>query len=277
MLAMERARYILDKLKKDKVVLVTELSKEMNVSEETIRKDLDKLEKEKRICRVHGGAYLREGYGNEISVDVRARLYREEKAQLGRQCLKLIEKNDTIILDCSTTDQYIARAILEAGLKITVITNSLDTAYELSKSPEIRVLMLGGELDRNTASFHGQAVLDALERYHADKVFLSSAGLSLKAGMTDYRQGEADVRRKMMAQSDMCCFVADMTKIERHAAFIVGGLSDIQYLIVERKLDDDPKLQAALKEKGVIVMPGAEKRGGFGMGTGDERRKEEGQ
>lgn len=252
MIAMERARYIMEKLQNNKVVLVAELSKEMDVSEETIRKDLEKLEKQEQVCRVHGGAYLKEGYGNETSVNVRAKLYQEEKIALGRQCMKTIEKNETIILDCSTTARYIAMAILEAGMKVTVITNSLATAYELSKSPQIKLLMLGGELDRNTGSFNGSLVLEALERYHADKVFLSSAGISLEAGITDYRQEEADVRRKMIRQADQCYFVADRTKISRHAAFIVGGLESVQELIVEQPISD-PVFSKRLDEARVRV------------------------
>ena len=253
MIAMERARYIMEKLEKNKIVLVAELSKGMNVSEETIRKDLEKLEKQQQICRVHGGAYLKEGYGNETSVKVREQLYPKEKTELGRQCAELITKNDIIILDCSTTARYIASAIEEKEMKVTVITNSLATAYQLSKSPQIRVLMLGGELDRNTGSFNGSMVLEALERYHADKVFLSSAGISVEAGITDYRQEEADVRRKMIRQADQCYFVADRTKIGRHAAFIVGGLEVVQHLIVERPLDDDPALLKKVEEARVRV------------------------
>lgn len=253
MLAVERARYIMEQMEKTKVVMVAELSKEMGVSEETIRKDLEKLEKQKQICRVHGGAYLREGYGNETSVNVREQLYQEEKTALGRQCAKLIEKNEIIILDCSTTARYIAMAILEAGLKVTVITNSLATAYELSKSPQIKILMLGGELDRNTGSFNGSLVLETLERYHADKVFLSSAGISAEAGITDYRQDEADVRRKMTGQADQCFFVADRTKIGRHATFIIGGVEKVTELIVEQPIDNDPVLRKKLEEARVRV------------------------
>ena len=253
MLAMERARYIVGKLEKNKVVLVAELSKEMNVSEETIRKDLEKLEKQEQICRVHGGAYLKEGYGNETSVNVREQIYQEETTALGRQCVNFIEKNEIIILDCSTTARYIARAIGESGLKVTVITNSLATAYELSQNSQVRVLMLGGELDRNTGSFNGSLVLEALERYHADKVFLSSAGISAEAGITDYRQNEADVRRKMICQADQCYFVADRTKIGRHAAFIVGDFGAVQHLIVEQPIEGDPALKKKLEEARVTV------------------------
>ncbi len=253
MLAMERARYIMDKLEKNKVVLVAELSKEINVSEETIRKDLEKLEKQEQICRVHGGAYLKEGYGNEASVNVREQIYQEEKTVLGRQCVKFIEKNDIIILDCSTTARYIARAIEEAGLKVTVITNSLITAHELFKSTQIRVLMLGGELDRTTGSFYGSLVLESLERYHADKVFLSSAGISAEAGITDYRQNEADVRRKMIGQADQCFFVADKTKIGRHAAFVVGGFETIHHLIVEEPIENHLALEKKLEDAKVRI------------------------
>lgn len=255
MLAVERARYILEKLEKEKVVLVGDLSKEMGVSEETIRKDLEKLEKQEQINRVHGGAYLREGYGNETTVNVREQIYREEKAVLGQRCMQFINKNEAIILDCSTTARYIAKEIVRSGLRVSVITNSLATAYELSQSSAVRVIMLGGELDNNTGSFTGNTVLEALERYHADKVFLSSAGISREAGLTDYRQAEADVRRKMIAQSDQCYFVADATKIGRHAMFTVGGVEKLTALIAERPFDkQDPGLYRLLEQERVDIV-----------------------
>ena len=117
------------------------------------------------------------------------------------------------------------------------------------------MIMLGGELDNSTGSFTGNMVLEALERYHADKVFLSSAGISAEAGMTDYRQAEADVRRKMIAQSDQCYFVADATKIGRHAMFVVGGVEKLAALVVERPFDEqDPVLSRLLERQRVDIV-----------------------
>ena len=78
--AIERAEYILSMLEKNKVVMVTDLSREMGVTEETVRKDLEKLEKQEKLNRVHGGAYLNEGFGNETPISVRSKVMQEEKA-----------------------------------------------------------------------------------------------------------------------------------------------------------------------------------------------------
>ena len=232
MLAVERTQYIMDALKEKKVVMVGDLSKEMNVSEETIRRDLEKVEKQGLICRVHGGAYLKEGYGNETPITVREKIYQKEKAEIATCCVALIEDQDSIILDCSTTAVYIAKELVHSNKKVTVITNSLSVATELSRSESVRLIMLGGELRPSTNSFCGRITENSLKDYFADKAFISSAGISLQAGVSDYTQEEASIRKKMISRSKVCYFAADVTKIERSAVNKVADLSEVDCLIV---------------------------------------------
>lgn len=236
MIALERTQYILDTLKKNKIVLVSELSKDIEVTEETIRRDLEKLEKQELIWRVHGGAYLREGIGNETSIKVREQIYQEEKALISKQCLKLIHDQDSIILDCSTTAIYIAKELKNSTIKVTVITNSLSVANELAGTDTIRLILLGGELNNITNSFVGDHALKSLENYHADKAFISSAGISVSAGLSDYTCEEAYMHKKMIKQSDKCYFAADITKIGRSAVNIIGKLDEIDGLIINEPI-----------------------------------------
>ncbi len=255
MLGVERLQYILAGLHKNKVVLVSELSKEMNVSEETIRRDLDKLEKLYHICRVHGGAYLKEGYGNETPVAVREKLYLEDKERIAIQCMEYIKDQDSVLLDCSTTGLYIARELNKTDKKVTIITNSLTIVNELSTSNHIRVILVGGELNKNVNAFFGHHTIEELSCYHADKAFISSAGISMEAGISDYTSEEASVHKKMMEQATICHFVADITKIGRNAVNVIGGLELIDFLIVSEPIDKkEPDLLAALNKLEVRVV-----------------------
>lgn len=241
MLAVERTQYILDELHKKKVVMVGDLSREMRVSEETIRRDLEKLEKQGSIRRVHGGAYLPEGYGNETPITVREKIYREEKVAIARKCMQYIYENESILLDCSTTAHYIARELGMSAKRLSVITNSLSVAAELAGKENIRVIMLGGELKNNTNSFWGDVTLRSLDEYYADKAFISSAGISILAGISDYTQEEAAVRRRMIERAGSCYIAADMTKVGRSAVNMVLPLSSADFVITDQPIEEKDK------------------------------------
>lgn len=236
MLAVERIQYIVDTLREKKVVMVSDLSREVSVSEETIRRDLEKLEKQGSICRVHGGAYLREGFGNETPIEVRAKIYQQEKAAIAKKCMEFINEQDFIFLDCSTTAIYIAREIAAGTKKLSVITNSLPVASELSGNGAVRLIMLGGELSSSTNSFCGDITVKSLDCYYASKAFISSAGISTPAGVSDYTQDEAAIRRKMIERSEVCYHAADVTKIGRNAVHTVAPLERLDYLITNQAL-----------------------------------------
>lgn len=237
MLAIERTQYILKMLNENKTVSVNELSKAIQVTEETIRRDLEKLEKQGAIQRVHGGAYLREGFGNETPTSVREKIYLSEKEQIAKLSLDFIHDYDSILLDCSTTAGYIAKGLNETGLKVSVVTNSLLIAKELESNENVRLILLGGEYRKNTESFCGTVTVESLDHYYVDKAFISSAGISAETGLTDYTVEEAAIRQKMIHQAKTCFYVADITKIGRNAIYRIGELSDVDYLIVSEPIE----------------------------------------
>ena len=151
--AIERAEYILSMLEKNKVVMVTDLSREMGVTEETVRKDLEKLEKQEKLNRVHGGAYLNEGFGNETPISVRSKVMQEEKKLLASLCMQWIHEKSSIFLDCSTTALHIAKQLADFPGKLTVMTNTLAVAKEIDANPQIRLILFGGELNRDREAF----------------------------------------------------------------------------------------------------------------------------
>lgn len=258
--AIKRAEYILAMLEKNKVVMVADLSREMNVTEETVRKDLEKLEKQERLCRVHGGAYLNEGYGNETPVTVRSKIMQEEKALLGRRCMEFIKEKEAIFLDCSTTALYLARELAVSEKKLTVMTNSLEAASELAGNPSIRLIVFGGELNRDRAAFEGESVLSELRQCFIQKAFISSAGISPEAGITDSTRAEAEIRRAVIRQARTCILMVDITKIGRNGIYVIGGLADIDILVVDRPFEKaDPELWERVRELQIPIADGKKK------------------
>lgn len=271
MLALERASYILEQLHRQKIVLVKDLSHHMGVSEETIRKDLERLEKNGNLRRVHGGAYLKEGYGNEATFAVRDKLYRQEKESLAAAAAELIQENESVILDCSTTALHVARALGALKKRCTVLTNSLETSAALASSPAIRLIVLGGEYRADTGSFGGSMVFEALKQYRADLAVVSSAGISRESGITDYTEEEAGIRRLMMERARETVYVADSTKIGRNALYVAGTWERIGRLVTQKPFPQEQKgFYEALVQAGVPVILCGRERGKMGSQKGEQ-------
>lgn len=229
--ALERSDYIMSVLKRDKVVIVNELSRQLNVSEETIRNDLKKMEKEHKLHRVHGGAYLNDGYGNETPFSVRSKILCAEKALIAQRCLPLIRNRDTIFLDSSSTAYNLAKAIVDCGKRLTVLTNSLEIAKVLAPNSEIRLVLLGGELQRDSLAFEGDQLLEQLKEYFISTAFISATGVALGAGITDSMQGEARIRKAVVLRAAQFVLLADETKFQQHGPYVISSFADVDCLI----------------------------------------------
>ncbi len=255
MLAIEREEYILNSLKQNKIAQVSDLSKEMDVTEETIRRDLEKLEKRGLIQRVHGGAYLKEGFGNETPLSVREKVFQKEKEKLARYCIKEINEKESVFLDCSSTALYLAKEIRLSQKKIIVVTNSISIAKELDLCSHVRLIMLGGERDLDRNACHGEVTVQMMQKYFVNKAFISGAGISLDAGLTDYTQEEAALRQTAIRQAKRTYFMADITKIGRYAVNIYGNLEQLYALVVNTSITGkDEALEKKLNELGVKLI-----------------------
>lgn len=229
--ALERSDYIMAILKREKVVLVNDLSRQLNVSEETIRNDLKKLEKEHKLHRVHGGAYLNDGYGNETPFSVRSKIMCAEKALIAQRCLPLIRNRDTIFLDSSSTAYNLAKAIFDCGKRLTVITNSLEIERVLATNNEIRLVLLGGEFQQDSLSFQGDLLQEQLSEYYISTAFISATGVDLAAGITDSMQGEARVRKTVVLRAAQYVLLADETKFQQHGPYVISSFADVDCLV----------------------------------------------
>ncbi len=236
MLAVERRQGIIEKLQETGSVVVSELSQMFLVSEETIRRDLTKMEQEGILKKTYGGAFINRGMHLTVPVNLREHTYIKGKDVIGALAAEMVQTGDTIFLDASTTAIHIADRILDKK-NLIVITNNLRVAETLAASTAIKTICTGGTLRQAGLSMVGKASESAIASFFADKAFLSCAGLDLTRGITDANEKEAEIRKIMMRQANVSVLVADATKFGKTSFVRMAEFKDFQYLITDKELD----------------------------------------
>lgn len=237
MLAAERRNIILERIQQEKKVVVSTLSREYEVSEETIRRDLDKLEDEGYIIKSYGGAVLNESSLTELPHNLRRSVNVVAKQRIADLVNDLIEEEDHIFLDASTTSLYIAKTIKQKE-HMTVITNSIENLLELSMVSGWDIISTGGKLKAGTMSLFGRRSAETVAAYHTDKVFMSCKGLSMDMGITDGNDETAGIKQAMISSSEKVYLAADHTKFDRKAFAQICGFNKIDAVVTDSKPDD---------------------------------------
>lgn len=232
MLPNQRREKILELIREDGHAKVLDLSRIFKVTEVTIRQDLEKLENEGSITREHGGAYLKNMDLNVRNFSLQNQDNLAEKMMIARKALEFIEDGDTIILDSGSTTTELAK-IMVGFRNLTVITNALNIGLILGAEPGINVILTGGEFKAPTLSLTGQKAADFFQNLHVDKLFLATAGVSLKSGLTYPGISDICVKRAMIESANVTYLLADSSKIGKNAFASLGALSLINYLITD--------------------------------------------
>ncbi|MEJ6979886.1 DeoR/GlpR family DNA-binding transcription regulator [Pedobacter sp. P351] len=240
MLPNQRKDKIIGLLKEDGSAKVIDLAKLFKVTEVTIRQDLEKLEKDGLLIREHGGAYLKNIEDQVRSLSLSNQENLDKKEQIANKCLEYIETGDTIILDSGSTTTEIAKK-LKGFKNLTVITNALNIAMMLGTEPGIEVVVTGGEFKPPTLSLTGQKAADFFHGIFAQKLFLATAGLSLKAGLTYPSISDIVVKKAMINAAETIFLVADSTKIGKSSFASLGALSLINYVITDSAISERDK------------------------------------
>jgi DeoR/GlpR family transcriptional regulator of sugar metabolism len=242
MLPNQRRDKILDLLKEDGSAKVVDLSRLFKVTEVTIRQDLEKLESEGLIIKEHGGAYLKNVEDQVRSFSLVHQDNLDKKERIAQKCLEFIESGDTIILDSGSTTTEIAKKLKNSGIKnLTIITNALNIALMLGTESGIEVIMTGGEFKPPTLSLTGQKAADFFKGLNVQKLFLATAGLSLKSGLTYPSISDLVVKKAMIDAAEVTYLVADSTKIGKSALASLGALSLIDYIITDTGIEEKYK------------------------------------
>jgi DeoR family transcriptional regulator of aga operon/DeoR family fructose operon transcriptional repressor len=229
----ERRNEILTKIKIQRAVKVCDLMEEYKVSIETIRRDLEYLEKKGLLRRVYGGAVLHGFYGEETDYDRRVVTNYPQKQAIGEKTAELINHGDTLFINRGTTTMEVVKAL---GLKknLTVITNSILIAQELIKiNDNCRIILLGGELRRGEQTLYGTITDSNLEEFYATKAILGIGGISPETGITDYYLQETNTVRIMIQRSAEVIGIADSSKFGVVAMNFICPLEKVHTLVTD--------------------------------------------
>lgn len=234
---IDRINEIATRLVQCKRVTVNQLAAEYGLSKETIRRDLNELELRGIAVRNHGGAVLAQEIGGQVYYKNRADTNYVAKTRIGKLAAKLIEDDDTVFLDASTTCLCLAKQLVDK--RVTIITNSLQILCELINFENITLICTGGVARSKEMDFYGASAERFIEDYCARKVFFSSTGFDISYGATSCMEVEARVQRAMICCADMVVYMCDQSKFGKVSYNKVAGVDEISYLITDGKLPSD--------------------------------------
>ncbi|HVE05701.1 MAG TPA: DeoR/GlpR family DNA-binding transcription regulator [Paraburkholderia sp.] len=230
MLAEQRHQYILSQVAKNGALSVAELVRELNVSRETIRRDLNALAERGLIVTTHGGALSSER--REPDLDVREAANAAAKRAIGERAAQLVPDGASLILDSGSTTHAVARA-LTARHRLSVYTNDWRIALVLGRRNENRVTLLGGELSDIEDAAFGLDTIHQLAQYHVDFAIVGAGGITPDAHLSDYSRMAAEVRAKMIEAGNIVVVVADTSKFGRVTPVRINGLERARYIVTE--------------------------------------------
>ncbi len=251
MLALERQNKILELLSTDGSVSVSNLSKVLEVTEETVRRDLEKLEQKECLRRTHGGAVPLDGSTHELSLEKRKHINVEEKARLAKIASGLIVSGDTVFLDASTTTFYMAKEIKNFS-NVTVITNSIRVLSELEKSDKIKVIAIGGIVSKSQSFVGAIAEKTIEENYYANKMFFSGKGITANGGLHESNEQECGIKAMMLKNSEKKYYICDSSKIGKVGFIKLADFSSIDYLVTSNL--DNEEIKSKLLENEVEII-----------------------
>lgn len=234
MFSIERLQSIIDLLKENKSITVKDLSNKFFVTESTIRRDLDKLQKQGVIKKTYGGAVLLEGLDKEIPLHVRETEQRTEKDIIGKLGASLVHSNDIIIMDSSSTTAKMVPHLKNLE-NLRVITNGAKTAIELGELLHTEVYCTGGRLRENSLSYIGDDARKQIENYYVDIAFFSCRSLLLNQGFYDSNPSEAELRRSMISQSKTSVLLCDYTKFDKNSFCRIENFDTLDYVVTDKK------------------------------------------
>ena len=251
-----RQEFILQRLQKDDIVLIDELCSLLGASLATVRRDLEDLETRSLLRRVRGGAVpigplFYEPFRNDPSFQDKVSSFADEKRRIASAAAQLVRTGNTVALSGGTTTTEVVRSLkLLSG--ITIITNTVNVAMELSNRKDIEVIVTGGHLRGNWFTLVGSLANDAIEKLFADIIFIGVDGMSAEHGLTCTNASEAGLLRKLAYHSKRRVVVADHSKLGAVSKYLLCFSSEVHELITDAGASDEAV--APFRELGVKVL-----------------------
>lgn len=254
MVAEERQMQICDQLNARNAVQISELAALFQVSAETIRRDLQALEKQGLLRRTHGGAVSLSRMAHGKDYAQRAGEFQPQKQELAQIAAAQIRQGDTIVLDSGTTAVALARLLPGRFRDLTVITYAIDVAQELRNAAGVRLILTGGYYLPEENACWGELALETLRQLHADKAFICPSGISLSGGITDFSYQLLPLQKASLAMADRALLLADSSKFEQTARLQLAALSPEYTLITDSALSED--IRALYHKKNISILNG---------------------
>jgi DeoR family transcriptional regulator of aga operon len=246
----ERRRSILDLVDRDGRVLVTDLARQFDTSQVTIRKDLEILHAHGLVHRTHGGALpAREGALEDPTLREKEKLHRKEKLRIASAAARLVQQGQVVILDSGTTTTAIARALRHFH-NLTIVTNAVNIAAELAGA-SVEVILTGGTLRKNSFSLVGPIAEETLRRLNADILFLGVDGFDVHYGLSTPNLLEAKVNRVMAEVAKRTIAVCDASKFGRRSLSMIIPPTGLHGVITDRGVPQSDL--RALRKAGIEV------------------------
>ena len=232
----ERRQSLLEILRKQPGLRVPELALALDISEGTVRNDLNALEEQGRLTRVHGGAVLNQQ--DQFQNNSFVRRYQQNaaaKLAIAREAAVLVNDGDSILLDASSTAYYLARA-LSGRNKLRVMTNGFEVARELAQNASNTVILIGGVVNNDSSSVTGLLSEQIIAEMHIEKAFFSCSGFSLERGMTEVHFAEAQLKRKAIKSSRQVIALIDSTKFGKEDLTPFARTDQVTHLMTDEGL-----------------------------------------
>ena len=230
----QRRQLIAARLRAAGSVSVSQLESEFGISPMTARRDLDALEREGRARRTHGGAVSPGLVAQEDSFESRMTQSQASKETLGRAARALVEDGEAVFVDSSTTAYFAVQSLVAAGVRVTLLTNSVPVMDLVSRAelPQTELIGLAGSLRKATRSFVGPATIEAIERHFADKALFSVNGVAPGGILTEADPLEAEVKRQMLARSRAAILLLDGSKFARAGLSAIAEIKAVAKVLV---------------------------------------------
>ncbi|GIQ69175.1 DeoR/GlpR transcriptional regulator [Xylanibacillus composti] len=249
MLAVERQRIILDKLQRQGAVKVSDLSTELQVTEKTVREDLEKLERSGHLKRIHGGAVQpTEENSQLLTLQIPNTRCMQEKAEIAEAAIGLIRKGDIIALDGGSTTLEIAKRL--ANEELTVLTNDVMIIRELAVKEQIRLIVPGGYRRHN--HLIGTHNLDWIRSMNVQKAFLSATGIHPEYGLTVFIDDLIEQKKAWVACAQTVYCVADHSKFDKAALVTFADLDEVDLFLTDSGIA--PEVLETYKAGGVQIQ-----------------------
>lgn len=249
--AEERQQRILMQTRAEGRVEVAALAQALAVTQETVRRDLDRLERQGLVRRVHGGAIPTGGLDFEPGLNQRDATASSQKARMARLAVGLLPREGTVLLDAGTSTARVAAALPEDS-RLTVVTNALPIASQLAARPHLTVHMVGGRVRGRTLAAVDTWALETLSRVTVDVAVVGTNGISIGRGLTTPDASEAGVKSAMVAAGRRAIVLADSSKYGTDQFAQFAALRDIDVVVSDSQLDSEARV--AIEREGPEVV-----------------------